>query len=206
MIRKSPVHDLKFPGSAVPDAALKVRMAFADLVHAWHDFYLLVGTASATLVGLMFVAASIGANVFKEDNRAAMRAFISPTVVHFGAILLVCIVGAVPSHTWSTLAALLILGGVGGLAYSARIWTQLFVRRSFDVDIVDRLFYALVPVLGHALILLAAGLLLAHSTWGLDALAAALVTLMFAGLRNAWDMTIWIVIRTPVIDRGEAGR
>lgn len=180
-------------------------MPFAELLHAWHDFYLLAGTASATLVGLMFVAATIGANVFREENQAAMRAFISPTVVHFVVVLLVCIVSAVPSHTRPTLAGVLILGGASGLAYSARIWMQLFVRRRFNIDLVDRLFYALVPVLGHALILLSAGLLLARSRWSLEVLAAALITLLLAGLRNAWDMTIWIVIKTPVIDRSSSG-
>ena len=28
-----------------------------DALRDWHDFYVLIGTASATLVGLMFVAA-----------------------------------------------------------------------------------------------------------------------------------------------------
>ncbi len=181
-------------------------MAFADLLHAWHDFYLLAGTASATLVGLMFVAATIGANVFREDNRDAMRAFISPTVVHFVAVLFVCIVSAVPSHTRPTLAAALVLGGVGGLAYSARIWMQLFVRRRFNVDIVDRLFYAFIPVFGYVLILVSAGLLLAHALLSLEVLAAALITLLLAGLRNAWDMTIWIVIKSPVIERRDGER
>jgi hypothetical protein len=64
-----------------------MHSAFTDLIHVWHDFYVLVGTASATLVGLMFVAASIGAQVFTEQNREGMRAFISPTVVHFSAVL-----------------------------------------------------------------------------------------------------------------------
>jgi hypothetical protein len=41
------------------------------LLHEWHDFYVLVGTASATLVGLMFVAVSIGTTIFNEDDRAA---------------------------------------------------------------------------------------------------------------------------------------
>jgi hypothetical protein len=181
-------------------------MPFADALHAWHDFYILVGTASATLVGLMFVAATIGANVFREENRAAMRTFLSPTVVHFVAVLLVCIVGVAPSHTEPTLAALLVLGGVGGLGYSARIWTQISIRRRFNVDIVDRLFYALIPVLGYVLILVAAGLMFAASPWSLDVLAAAIAVLMLAGLRNAWDMTVWIVIKTPVIDRGGPGQ
>ena len=51
--------------------------SLAELVDDWHDFDVLVGTAAATLVGLMFVAASIGASVFTEKDRAALKAFIS---------------------------------------------------------------------------------------------------------------------------------
>src|SRR6202165_4277192 len=119
----------------------------------WHDFYILVGTASATLVGLMFVAASIGAQVFTERNREAMRAFISPTVVHFSAVLFICIAAATPSQTWLTLAILLLLGSAAGMIYSARVWVQLFVRHTFAVDVIDRLFYALTPVVGYLLVL-----------------------------------------------------
>jgi len=36
-----------------------------------------------------------------------------------------------------------------------------------------------------------------QSEAGLDVLAAALITLLAAGIRKAWDMTLWIVIRTP---------
>jgi hypothetical protein len=177
----------------------------SDIIHAWHDFHVLVGTASATLVGLMFVTGSIGAQVFTEKNRAAMRAFISPTVVHFSAILFICIVAAIPSQTWRTLGALLLAGGAAGIAYSARVWVQLFIGRSFDVDVVDRMFYALIPLLGYLLVLLSALLLLAQSTLSLDALAAALITLLLAGIRNAWDMTMWIVIRAPVTERANDG-
>ena len=44
--------------------------SLAELLHDWHDFYVLVGTASATLVGLMFVAVSIGTAIFNEDHSA----------------------------------------------------------------------------------------------------------------------------------------
>jgi len=94
------------------------------------------------------------------------------------------------------------LGGVAGLIYSARVWMQLFVRRRFDVDIVDRLFYAFLPVVGYLLGLISAVALWTQSPWSLELLAAALITLLLAGIRNAWDMTIWIVIRTPVPDAG----
>jgi hypothetical protein len=174
----------------------------SELIHAWHDFYVLVGTASATLVGLMFVTATIGAQVFTEKNRAGMRAFLSPTVAHFSAVLFISIVAAIPSQTWQTLAVVLGASGLCGIAYSARVWVQLFVRRRFDVDVIDRVFYALLPVLGYLLILMCVYLLLKQSALGLDLLAAALITLLLAGIRNAWDMTIWIVIRTPVAESG----
>jgi hypothetical protein len=153
-----------------------MHSSLAEIVHAWHDFYLLVGTASATLVGLMFVAASIGAQVFTEQNREALRAFISPTVVHFSAILFICILAAIPSQAWLTLGGLLLAGGAMGIVYAARIWMQLFVSRRFVVDVIDRMFYAAIPVLGHLLVTVSACLLLAQSAVGVDVLAAALIT------------------------------
>ena len=41
-------------------AALGLLMSPADTLMGWHDFYLLVGTAWATLLGLLFVALSLG--------------------------------------------------------------------------------------------------------------------------------------------------
>jgi hypothetical protein len=169
----------------------------AELFHTWHDFYLLVGTASATLVGLMFVAASIGASVFSERHRSALQAFISPTVVNFAAVLFICIGVMIPSQTWLTLGLLLTGGAVAGLIYAGRVWVQMFVRRSFHVDMVDRMFYATVPLLGYLLVLAAGILLLLRLRWSAEVTAAALVVLMFAGVRNGWDMTTWIMMRTP---------
>jgi hypothetical protein len=169
----------------------------AELFHTWHDFYLLVGTASATLVGLMFVAATLGASVFTERHRVALQAFISPTVVNFASALFVCIGVMIPSQTWLSLGVLLAGGGVAGLVYAGRVWVQMFVRRSFQVDMVDRMFYATVPLLGYLLLLAAGILLLVHKQWSAEVTAAALVVLLFAGVRNAWDMTTWIMMRTP---------
>ena len=174
-----------------------MQRSVAELFHTWHDFYLLVGTAAATLVGLMFVAATLGASVFSERNRVALQAFISPTVVNFAAALFVCIGVMIPSQTWLSLGLLLTAGGVAGLVYAGRVWVQMFVRRSFHVDLIDRMFYATVPLLGYLLILVAGILLLLDKAWSAEVTAAALVVLMFAGIRNAWDMTTWIMMRTP---------
>ena len=140
---------------------------------------------------------TLGASVFSEQHRNAMQAFISPTVVNFAAALFICIGVMVPSQTWLSLGLLLSAGGVAGLIYAGRVWVQMFVRRSFHVDMVDRMFYATVPLLGYLLVLAAGILLLLRLRWSAEVAAAALVVLMFAGVRNAWDMTTWIMMRTP---------
>jgi len=174
-----------------------MQASAAELFHSWHDFYILVGTASATLVGLMFVSASIGASVFTERNRSALQAFLSPTVVNFAAALFVCIGVMIPSQTWLSLGVMLAAGGIAGLIYAGRVWFYMFIRRSFHVDAIDRMFYATVPLLGYLLVLAAGILLLLGKRWSAEVTAAALVVLMFAGVRNAWDMTTWIMMRTP---------
>jgi hypothetical protein len=60
--------------------------AIAGAFHDWHDFYLLIGTASATLVGLTFVTASVGARYFTREREAALKSFLTPIVMHFAAV------------------------------------------------------------------------------------------------------------------------
>ena len=171
--------------------------SLSALLHEWHDFYVLLGTASATLVGLMFVAASIGATVFNEDHRGALQAFITPTVVHFAAVLFACLVNTMPIHSWESLGALLAVGGLAGVVYGGMVLTQLIIRHRFNVDLIDRMYYALIPTVAYVLALAAAILGFLHIAASAYVMAAALLTLLLAGLRNAWDMMLWIMIRSP---------
>jgi hypothetical protein len=172
--------------------------SLSALLHEWHDFYVLVGTASATLVGLMFVAVSIGTTIFTEDHRAAMTSFITPTVVHFSGVLFACLVASMPSHTWHTLGVALGAGALAGAVYSGGPVVHMIVRRRFKVDLEDRLFYALAPLAGYVLAVVAAAMLFTHDgAASADLFATAVLTLLFSAIRNAWDMMVWIVIKTP---------
>jgi hypothetical protein len=171
--------------------------SLAELLHEWHDFYVLVGTVSATLLGLMFVAVSIGTAIFNDALRPAVTAFITPTVRHFAAVLFACLLATIPTHTWGTLGGLLGAGALAGSIPSGKLVVQMIIRHRFKVDLDDRLFYALLPFVGYLLALIAAALLLMQSTLGAEFIAAAFLTLLFAAIRNAWDMMVWIVIKTP---------
>jgi len=170
----------------------------ADSLHAWHDFYLLIGTASATLVGLLFVAASIGAAYFTTEREAGLRAFLTPTVLHFTAIVVTCLVLMVPSHDRASLCASLLAIAAIGLGYSGTVWLRMR-RRGFSatIDLADRIWYVLTPVASYLLMVAAAILLVQGPGGALEVLAGALVLLLLLGIRNAWDMTVWITLHSP---------
>jgi hypothetical protein len=172
-------------------------VTLAQLLREWHDFYVLVGTASATLVGLMFVAASIGSSFFNEEHRAPMTTFITPTVVHFAAVLFTCLLVIIPTQNWHTLGVVLAILGLAGSIYCGRLLLRLIIRHQFNVDWEDRMFYAFIPLLGYLLLQIAAVLLFMQSAVSPELIAGAILTLLLASLRNAWDMTVWMVIKAP---------
>jgi hypothetical protein len=160
----------------------------------WHDFYALIGGASATLVALMFVAASIGAGVFTREHQAGIRSFLSPTVVHFSAVLVICLLATIPTETWILLGLLQTCTGAIGLVYSGWIWRRMMKHGIIaSIDVVDRLWYALLPIAAYLLVIAAGVSLPRQSEVSLNILALALILLLLIGIRNAWDMTVWII-------------
>lgn len=173
------------------DASLAARL------RDWHDFYLLIGTAAATLIGLMFVAASIGARYFTVEREAGLNAFLTPTVLHFTSLLVTCLLALAPGHSPDVLGALLVLGGAAGLAYTGRLWLRMRRQGMFGtIDLADRIWYLFAPLLAYALLLAAGAAAPLFAELALPLLAGASVLLLLLGIRNAWDMTVWVTIRS----------
>ena len=54
----------------------------------WGSFYVIVGSASGALIGLQFVVMTLLAERPPVDAAAAGASFATPTIVHFGVVLL----------------------------------------------------------------------------------------------------------------------
>ena len=78
-----------------------------EALKQWHDFYTLVGTAGATLLGLLFVAVSLGAGYLTEEHQLAIRTFYSPVVIHFTSVFFLSAVALFPSPQAKFVAALI---------------------------------------------------------------------------------------------------
>ena len=167
-----------------------------ELLHAWHDFYVLIGTAAATLIGLMFVAASIAASYMTEQHQAGIQSFYTPTVVHFATVLITCVVLVAPLGA-TPLGVLLLAIGAAGLSYASFVWVRMG-RGGFTANI-DRGSILVRGLAGRRSPLLVAAvvmLLLLRDERSLEVLAVAIVLLLLAAIRNAWDITAWAVTRS----------
>ena len=156
----------------------------------WRDFYVMIGTAAGVIVGATFVVASLAAGM--KERRVGMRGFITPTAVHLGSVLIVSAILAAPALTNVALMVLLGLGGLAGGVYAiivaARIWRM-------NLDLSDRVFYAILPIVAYVTIAFVALLQSRAADLALRVLAGTLVMLLIVGMRNAWDMASFMIMR-----------
>lgn len=165
-----------------------------EAFHAWHDFFVLLGTGAATLIGAMFVVASIGASLLTEQSEPQIRAFMTPNVFHLSTVLIGSGLTMVPSLDWPALSICFGGGGLAGFVYSAR--AGLWIARREEVLLVDRLWYGLIPAIGYAVILAAAVLIGMRTPRGIEPFAVGVVLLLIASIRNSWDLIVFYAQRT----------
>lgn len=79
-----------------------------SLLSNWQNFHMLMGTAVATVTGLMFVATCLvaGIETHVPAANAGKSAFNTPTVVQFGAVLLLAGILSAPWQSFSSFSLL----------------------------------------------------------------------------------------------------
>src|SRR5581483_4543533 len=88
----------------------------ASPLAGWETFYVILGSSAAALTGLQFVVTVLGSEV-NIVGEAATRAFGTPTIVHFCAVLLLAAITTAP---WPEFADAAIAFGfcvAAGVAY-----------------------------------------------------------------------------------------
>jgi hypothetical protein len=158
----------------------------------WRDFYVMIGTASGAIVGATFVVATLASNI--EKRAIGLRGFITPTTVHLGSVLVGSAILAAPTLSALVLALLLGAGAIAGVAYCAVVWSRI---GKLNLDLIDRCWYGLLPLAAYGLLGVAAWLVFAQAGPGLELVAMALVLLLVAGIRNAWDMATFMILGGP---------
>jgi hypothetical protein len=162
----------------------------------WQTFYVLIGTAAATLTGLMFVVVTLiaGVRVRASSPGEAFTTFNTPNVVHFCAALLVAALLIAPWPVLWTAGLLLGLEGLGGVSYALIVLRRLRRVKSYRPVLEDWLFHTVLPLISYAALVAAALVLPAYPAPALFVVAAATLLLLFIGIHNAWDNVTYITV------------
>ena len=171
-----------------------MQEAGMSFLSTWQDFYVIVGTAAATLMGLIFVVITLIAQLQVQvpSPRSGIAVFSTPNVFHFGAALLVA---AILSAPWQALWQASLLLGLAGLVGVTYILIVLWLARhrlaEYQLVLSDWLWYTALPLVSYAAFVVAAIVLPSQPAPALFVIASAMMLLLFIGIHNAWDLVTY---------------
>jgi hypothetical protein len=170
--------------------------SWAAQVQAWQSFYLLTGGASATLVGLMFVAVTFGAGLVDRQRIDAARSFIDPTFNHFVQVLLFACMLVVPSLSPRLLGTITVAAGALRLTSLVSVFRHYREAHRVHQDVEASDWLMAVGLPGAAYLLLATtgvGFIVGHAR-ALDGLALVTLVVLAIGVRSAWETLVWMAV------------
>ncbi|MGH8220518.1 MAG: hypothetical protein ACREUT_18440 [Steroidobacteraceae bacterium] len=163
----------------------------------WANFYVLIGTSAGALTGLTFVVITLsgdpGTGVGSAATRlTGLRAFITPTAVHFGSALWISALLCIPGHTALSAAICIGVTSVAGILYSVRVLRLMAAMRAdYRPFVADWIWNLVLPALAYLCLLAAALLIARYPPPSLDIVAIATLVLLSIGIHNAWDVVVW---------------
>jgi hypothetical protein len=160
----------------------------------WINFYVIAGSSAGALTGLQFVVIALITQAEATGSVLEIRAFGTPTVVHFCVALLISGIMSVPWHSLVSLSYCLAACAVAGFAYSLRVLFHA-KKAAYKPDLEDWFWYAALPLIAYAALMTAAVLLWSHPVESLFMIAAITLVFLFAGIHNAWDTVTYVALK-----------
>jgi hypothetical protein len=168
-------------------------------IEVWDNFYVIVGSSAAGLIGLTFVVIALASDA-NFVRLSGLRTFITPIVMHFGSALWISALLCIPGQTDVSLSVLVTVTGAILAAFGAATsWRMFRGRREYRPALTDWIWNATLPSLCYLALLVAGVLILRQPAPALYIVGAVALTSLFIGIHNAWDLAVWITIERPAI-------
>ncbi len=167
-----------------------------SLLSHWQNFYMIMGTAAATLTGLMFIVTTLIASIDARLSilNAAVSTFNTPTVVQFAIVLLLAGILSAPWQTFSSLSLVIGLLGLGMVFYLIIVLRRMRRMPHYQSTLEDWLWYLAFPFLANVLLIAASFMFSKNPSPALYSIAAAMLLLLLVGIRNAWDNVTFLAV------------
>lgn len=154
----------------------------------WENFYVIVGSSAGALIGLQFVVMTLIATRPLGPGRSqGADAFATPTIVHFGTVLLVSAIACAPWQTFLGVAISYRILGLLGTLYELVVIRRMRTQNVYKPVLEDWVFHALLPFVAYATLAASTWLSAPHAVEMMFGIAGAALLLLFVGIHNAWD-------------------
>ncbi len=170
------------------------------ILHDWQNFYILTGTAAATLIGLLFVAISIGGYIPEKEARAYTRTFVEPTLINYAQVLFFSCLAIMPLQNALIFRIAIAILGVINVFFAFKVLWRVRVVHHNDGEI-DRdhwLWHVVLPGIAGLLFLGGAFGLFYDQQLALLIAACAELFCIAIGLHNTWTLMIWLTVHSRV--------
>jgi peptidoglycan biosynthesis protein MviN/MurJ (putative lipid II flippase) len=161
---------------------------YRAVIQSWHDFYIVAGTVSATLVGLLFVGLSLHLRVVL--SRSEVRSLARVTLANLGIIVILSLFMVIPEGLSEIKLQLFISGAIGLVVIFPSLLSALRsdTRTLHGIRLMMRLALSGVAYAG----VIVASRFFTRGSYGgaLSALVAVIVILLVISLRNSWDLLV----------------
>ena len=164
-------------------------------IAGWENFYVIVGSSAAALTGLQFVVMALVADLPERRSERTLDAFATPTMMHFGAVLLLSSILSAPWRSVEVPMLLCTLCGASGLVYVIIVARRTRTQTDYTPVFEDWLFHVGLPAAAYLVLTVALYVTRAYETdAALFGIAAAAFLLLVIGIHNAWDTVTYLVL------------
>ena len=168
----------------------------ASLLGGWENFYVIVGSSAGGLTGLTFVVIALVRDLARVQP-TGLGTYVTPTIAHFGAALALAAYLSMPRLNVPSVSAGLAVVGLPGLIYGVVLAARLQRQRTSPIYIPvreDWIWNAILPSCAYGGLLVSAVLIWQRPRGSLYAVAGLSLALLFIGIRNAWDIAVWMTL------------
>jgi hypothetical protein len=164
-------------------------MHSAQLPDVWHNLYVMLGTSSAALIGLLFVATSLHLREIVNDAVYKLRAQYT-TLILLGTLLQATVI--LTPQPAQILGAELLAINLWGISFPLRLLLKAIKikasQRRGGVSIRRAAFF----IAGYLLGITGAAVIAAGADWGMYLVTACYANCLIATIWNAWAIMLGV--------------
>jgi hypothetical protein len=179
----------------------KMDTESVDLIDAWQNLYVMLGTSSAALIGLLFIATSIHLSDVVSNPGFRVRSYNQ--TLYLLTLLVEAILILAPQPVWFLGAELMALNLVGLWIALSTSYTFIYKHRD-DSHRGGMKMSRAIPLTVAYLLGIAGGItLIQGSRWGMYIVTVSYTTLLVTVVLGAWSTMVGIEQRQLAVEQRE---